>query len=62
MVLVIKGMYEEEMDKVSALADQLEFPALTTDCWTLVAHDGYTGVTLYVITNDWTLKHKILAI
>ena len=62
MVSVIKVMYEEEMDKVSALADQLEFPAIKTDCWSSVAQDGYSGVTMHGITNDWTLKHKTLAI
>ena len=55
-------MYEEEMDKVSVLADQLEFPAITADCWTLVPQDGYIGVTMHGITNDWTLKHKTLAL
>ena len=55
-------MYEEEMDKVSAVADQLEFPAITTYCWTLVTQDGYIGITMHGITKNWTLKHKTLAI
>ena len=62
MVSVVKCMHEEEMDKVSALADHLEFLVITADCWRLVAQDGYTGVTVYCITNNWALKHEILAI
>ena len=62
MVSVIKGMNEEEMDKVLALADQLEFPAITTYCRTSVAQDGYIGVTMHGITNSWALKNKTLAI
>ena len=50
MVSVIKSMYEEEMDKVSALANQLEFPAITTHSWTLGVQDGYIGVTMHRIT------------
>ena len=62
MVSVIKSMLEEEVDIVSALADQFGFPAITKDCLTLVAQEGYTGDTMHGITNDWTLNNKTLAI
>ena len=44
------------------MADQLEFPAIIADGTTSIAQDGYTGVTMHGITNDWTFKHKTLAI
>lgn len=55
-----KKLYLEGVNKLKDILNNIEFLAITSDCWTSLASESYISVTCHFIDENFQLKNAIL--
>lgn len=57
----MKNLYLQNFNKLKQILNDINYMAITTDCWTSVTTESYVSMTCHFINTNYELKTAILS-